>query len=103
LGVTATDPATVAQAWYQDSVAPTTTINSGPAATTASTTASFGFSANESRVYALCSLDSAPAQLCVSGVSYSNLSAGGHTFTVRSVDATGGNQGAVATWNWTVG
>jgi hypothetical protein len=101
-GVTTTDPATVAQAWYQDTVAPTTTINSGPAANTGSTSASFGFSSSESRVYALCSLDGAPAQLCVSGVSYSNLSPGGHTFTVRSVDATGGNQGPDATWSWTV-
>jgi hypothetical protein len=102
-GVTVTDPAGVAQAWYGDTIAPTTTISSGPAASTTATIATFQFSSSELRSYALCSLDGGTQQLCYSGLSYSNLASGGHTFSVRSIDATGGNQGPAATWNWTVG
>jgi hypothetical protein len=84
-----------------DTVGPTVTITSGPAALTKLTTATFAFTASESPVTYACSLDAAPFAACASGVTYTALADGVHTFAVRATDVAG-NTGAAATATWTV-
>jgi hypothetical protein len=85
-----------------DTTAPNTTIDSGPAATTTSTSASLGFSSNESGSSFQCSLDSGPWGSCTSPKSYSGLAVGSHTFAVKATDAAGNPDTSPATRNWTV-
>ncbi len=98
-GVTVTDPATVAQAFAPDNSVPTPTITSGPSDPSNQNSATFTFTSSESRSWFQCSLDGAPAQLCDSGVSYSSLPDGPHTFALTVTDPYG-NTGS-ASWNWT--
>ena len=74
------------------------TISSGPASGT-ETTATFQFTANEPATFQ-CSLDSGTFASCSTGVSYSGLAVGPHTFQVQGRDAAG-NVGT-ANWSWTV-
>jgi hypothetical protein len=99
-GVTVADPATVAQAFVPDNAVPTATITAGPASPTNQTSATFTFSSSETRSWFQCSLDGAAAQVCDSGVTYSSLPDGPHTFALTATDAYG-NIGT-ANWNWTV-
>src|SRR5262249_49787383 len=77
------------RAWTVDTVAPETTISSGPAPFTSSTTASFDFSSNEPGASFECSLDGAAFTGCSTGQSYSGLAEGPHSFKVRAVDQAG--------------
>lgn len=61
-----------------------TTIASGPASSTTSTSAAFSFSSNTSGAGFECSLNSGAWAACVSPKSYSGLSVGGHNFQVRA-------------------
>jgi hypothetical protein len=84
-----------------DTTAPVVEIQSGPAAATASTFATFVF-ASEPDVAALeCRLDFSPWEACTSPTTYSNLHAGGHSVGVRATDAAG-NLGPAAEWSWTI-
>ncbi|HUC07112.1 MAG TPA: hypothetical protein VMR96_03400, partial [Solirubrobacterales bacterium] len=85
-----------------DATAPDTTINSGPAATTTATTASFSFSATESNSTFQCKLDSGAWGSCTSAKTYSSLSIGSHVFSVKATDAAGNTDATPATDNWTV-
>jgi sugar lactone lactonase YvrE len=80
---------------------PAPAINSGPANPTTSTSATFTFSDTQSGVTFQCSLDSAAYAACSSGISYSSLATGAHTFAVEAKD-TYGNLGSAATYNWTI-
>jgi hypothetical protein len=93
------DPATYT--WTIDTVAPSATITSGPAASSASRSASFAFTSNESAVSFNCSLDGGASTLCVSPQDYRALAPGRHTFSVRATDQAG-NTGAAAAFAWTV-
>lgn len=87
--------------WTVDRVAPVTTIDSGPA-DGSSTTATFTFSATDATpVTFSCSLDGQAATTCVSGVTYTGLAQGSHSFSVFGTDAAG-NVGLPATWSWTI-
>jgi hypothetical protein len=84
---------------------PETTITGGPeeGSELNSTTAKFSFSSSakgQAKFY--CSLDGAPATTCSSGVTYSNLSTGPHSFRVYSVDRSGTADPTPATRSWTV-
>ena len=81
-----------------DTTPPVVTVTSGPTSGTAST-AAFTFTANEPAIFR-CSLDSAAFVDCISGVSYSGITLGPHTFQVQGMDAAG-NVGA-ASWVWNV-
>ncbi|HXS32663.1 MAG TPA: hypothetical protein VN758_02675 [Solirubrobacterales bacterium] len=85
-----------------DMTAPDTTIDSGPSATTTSTSASFGFSSSEANSSFQCSLDSGPWGDCASPTSYSSLAAGSHTFSARATDASGNTDVSPASRTWTV-
>ncbi|MBJ7354916.1 MAG: hypothetical protein JHC98_08830, partial [Thermoleophilaceae bacterium] len=83
-----------------DTTGPVTTINSGPSGAQSSRTATYTFSADESATF-YCSLDGAPATVCVSGVSYTSLVDGPHSFAVYGIDGSS-NQGATVTRNFSV-
>ena len=72
-----------------DLTAPVVTIDSGPSGTVDATTATFVFSANEPATFE-CSLDGAPFGVCQSGIQYTGLGLGQHTFDVRATDLSEG-------------
>jgi hypothetical protein len=70
-----------------DTTPPQTTIDSGPADPSTSSTASFTYESNEPGSSFECSLDGAAFSPCpASGISYASLAAGPHTFQVRAID-----------------
>jgi hypothetical protein len=85
-----------------DLTPPDTTISSGPTGTVTATTATFGFTATEAGSTFTCTLDSGPATACTSGVTYSSLTEGPHTFTVTATDAANNTDLTPATRTWTV-
>ena len=85
-----------------DTTPPETAIDSGPSGTVSSTSASFAFSSSEAGSTFECSLDGASFASCTSPKSYSGLSEGQHTFSVRATDAAGNVDGTPATRSWTV-
>ncbi len=93
--------ASVVRTWVQDTAPPVTTITSGPTDPASDTTATFVFAANEESVAFECSLDAAGSLPCASGVTYTGLALGPHTFAVHAVDAAG-NVAVDATWTWTI-
>jgi hypothetical protein len=77
------------------------TIISGPAQYTNETTASFSFSDVDPLVTFQCELDGGGFAPCASGVTYSSLSEGSHTFGVKAVDGLL-NESAVTSYTWTL-
>ncbi len=78
--------------------APDVEISSGPAATSASTTATFSFSSTQTGSFE-CSIDLEPFSACTSPHSYSDIAPGEHEFRVRVDNANGSD---VDTWSWVV-
>jgi Hypothetical glycosyl hydrolase family 15 len=72
-----------------DTVAPETTILSGPSGTIATTSASFEFSSSEAASRFQCRLDAGGWADCSSPKPYSGLAKGSHTFEVRAIDTAG--------------
>jgi hypothetical protein len=85
-----------------DITAPETTIDSGPSGTVGSSSASFAFSSSEANSTFECSLDGGTFALCTSPKSYTNLSNGSHTFSVRAKDAAGNTDAIPASRTFTV-
>ncbi|MDD5251260.1 MAG: hypothetical protein PHT12_01330, partial [Patescibacteria group bacterium] len=106
LTATATDaagnPATAIVTVTLDTIAPDTTIDSGPAATTTETSAAFAFAATEEGSVFSCSLDGVTAEPCASPKEYSGLALGAHSFSVYASDPAGNPDTTLATWAWTV-
>ena len=90
-------PAT--RSWTVDTVAPNTSITSGPGSSTWSSTATFRFSSSQSGSTFECKLDSGSWSACTSPKSYS-VSRGTHTFSVRAKDAAGNIDPTPATYTW---
>ena len=95
-----TDPTPASRTWTVDTVAPNTTIDTGPSGSVSSTSAAFTFSSNEASVTFQCALDGASFASCPAG--YTGLSQGSHTFQVRATDAAGNTDGTPASQSWTV-
>ncbi|HEY4778248.1 MAG TPA: Ig-like domain repeat protein, partial [Solirubrobacterales bacterium] len=85
-----------------DTTAPETLIDSGPVAETTDTTASFAFSASEPGSTFSCKLDAADWSSCSSPVSYTALTVGEHTFSVRATDDAGNVDQTPASQSWIV-
>jgi hypothetical protein len=85
-----------------DTVAPNTTIGSGPLGSTSFTTATFSFTADDAAATFECSLDGAAFTSCTSPRTYSGLSESSHTFAVRAIDSAGNTDPTPATRTWTV-
>jgi hypothetical protein len=79
---------------------PEPTITSGPSDPTAQTTATFAFSDSQAGVSFQCQLDGAGYTSCATGVKYSSLAEGNHTFKVQAVS--GNKTSAAAAYKWTV-
>ncbi len=95
--------------WTVDTVAPTTTIsNPKPSNPTNSTSATFTFSASDgggSGVASVqCKVDNNPFAACASSTSqsYSNMTDGSHTFTVKATDNAGNTETPGASYTWVV-
>jgi hypothetical protein len=85
-----------------DTVAPNTTIDSGPPSVTNNTGPTFGFSSNESGVSFECRRDSETFAPCTSTKVYAGLPDGIHNFRVRATDAAGNIDASVATSSFTI-
>jgi Big-like domain-containing protein/parallel beta helix pectate lyase-like protein len=85
-----------------DTTPPDTTISSGPADPSSSAGASFSFASTESGSTFECKLDSGTFAACSAPKSYSGLSNGSHTFSVRATDAAGNTDATPASWTWTI-
>ncbi|MGB2952711.1 MAG: chitobiase/beta-hexosaminidase C-terminal domain-containing protein, partial [Gaiellaceae bacterium] len=97
-----TDPTPATSTWTIDTVAPNTTISSGPSDPTASTSASLAFTSSESGSTFECSLDGGAYSGCSSPAAYSGLADGSHTFSVRATDPAGNTDPTPASLTWTV-
>jgi hypothetical protein len=84
-----------------DTVAPDTSIDSGPSGTVSSTSASFRFSSEPGATFE-CRRDSGDWSACQSPKDYASLGEGSHTFEVRATDAAGNVDSAAASSTWTV-
>jgi large repetitive protein len=96
------DPSPSQRTWKVDTVAPNTTITSGPKASTGAKSATFSFSSSESGAGYECRLDGGAWQACSSPKSYSGLKKGAHVFRVRSVDEAGNADKTPDMWSWSV-
>ncbi len=96
-GQTTTEPATTAEPQPAKIGAPT--ILSGPDDPTASTKATFRFTAEGAGSYR-CRLDGRGYEPCSSPWGYAGLASGRHSFTVRA--ARGGSLGPGASYSWTI-
>ncbi len=94
------DATPASRAFTVDTVAPDTTMGSGPTGPTASTSATFTFTSNDAGATFQCALDGAAFAACP--VSYTGLSQGAHTFQVRAVDAAGNMDASPDSRTWTV-
>jgi parallel beta-helix repeat protein len=96
------DETPAAYSWTIDTRAPQTTITEKPANPSASASASFGFSSDETGSTFRCSLDGAAYAVCSTPQAYASLADGAHSFRVRAVDAAGNVDSTPATYSWTV-
>lgn len=100
------DPTPISFGWTIEApapgVAPDTTIVAAPDVATASTTASFSFTANEEAVTFECALEGAAFTACTSPQAYSGLAVGPHSFAVRALDGEGNVDVTPASFAWTI-
>ena len=94
----------VVHTWTVDTTEPGTTMNSAQSTLTNNTSSSFTFSGTDLNGVAsyVCSLDGGAFAPCASPTSFTGLSDGDHTFTVKAVDAAGNVDSVGASVSWTV-
>lgn len=80
---------------------PSPSIDSAPVHPTNSTSANFAFSDTEANVTFKCQLDGTGYSTCTSPKSYTGLTQGPHTFSVKAVDLAG-NESDPTSYTWTV-
>ncbi len=85
-----------------DTTAPDTAIDSGPPATTSSTSASFTFSSNDPGSVFTCSLDAGAFSACTIPIEFNGLADGSHTFQVSATDTAGNTDPSPASQTWTI-
>jgi hypothetical protein len=98
-----TDPTGATATWTIDTSAPHTVISSAPPNPTQSSAATFVFFSNRPGSTFQCQLDSSSWRACSSPTTYSDISAGQHTFSVRATNQAGVTDSTPATASWTVG
>jgi len=86
---------------FVDANGPDVTFSSGPSTVSSSTTATFGFSANEPGATFECKLDAGSYASCASGATFNSIPEGAHTLAVRATDVLA-NVGNPATYGWSV-
>jgi hypothetical protein len=88
-----------------DTIAPQTTLVSMPSNPSRSGTAVFTFQGADSGAGVTgfeCALDGPSFSSCASGIGYSGLPDGSHTFMVRAIDGAGNKDATPADYTWTV-
>src|SRR5206468_3168887 len=85
-----------------DRAAPDTSITANPSNPSNSTNASFSFTSTEGGSTFECQIAGGGYGSCTSPKSYSSLSEGSHTFTVRATDAAANTDATPASYTWTV-
>jgi hypothetical protein len=106
--VRATDPAgntdatSATYTWAIDTVAPATSIDTGPPALSSSANASFDFSSSEEGSSFECALDGGAFAPCTPPAEYAALGDGSHSFSVRATDPAGNTDATAASHTWTV-
>jgi hypothetical protein len=95
------DASPASRTWTVDTVAPDTTITSGPSGNVVSRSATLAFSSNETATFE-CSLDNGGWNACSSPKQYNGLADGAHTVSVRAQDAAGNVDATPASRSWTV-
>ena len=80
---------------------PNTVLDSGPASSTSSTSASFTFHSTLSGATFACTLDAGASVACTSPKAHTGLAAGSHTFSVTST-AKGRTDPSPAAYTWTI-
>jgi hypothetical protein len=97
------DPSPASISWTVDATPPETTIQGAPPDFT-NASASFSFVGNDASGIAgfQCSVDGAAFAPCIAPAGYGGLGNGGHTFTVRAVDALGNIDQSPASFMWHV-
>ena len=88
--------------WTIDTIPPTATITSSPAAISNSPSATFAFTGNEAVSSFACSLDGSSFEACTSPKLYVGLPDGSHVFRVRATDLAGNTQPAPASYTWQI-
>ncbi len=100
------DGSPASSTWRVDTVDPSTTLLTNPAANSSSTTGSFTFSGADpggSGVSAFeCRLDGGSWSTCTTPKAYTGLADGSHTVDVRSVDGAGNKDATPASHAWIV-
>jgi hypothetical protein len=92
----------IAAAACPDTVAPKTSVKSGPSARTTSRTARFTFASNEAGSTFQCKLDRGAFVACRSAKTYRKLRKGQHTFQVRAKDRAGNLDKSPAKKTWRI-
>ncbi len=90
----------VERTWRVDTVAPETTITSGPSGIVTATTATFTFTSNQAGSTFMASLDDGTPVAVSSPQTYSGLAAGIHTFDVYAIDPAGNRDQTTARRVW---
>lgn len=105
-GTNVTSACSAPLSYREDSTAPTTTIETAPAESTASTTARFTFNGADPGGSGVdgfeCRLDSADFAPCTSPAQYSGLGEDSHRFEVRAFDFAGNVDASSAEYSWRV-
>jgi Domain of unknown function (DUF4082)/Bacterial Ig-like domain/Bacterial Ig domain len=104
-----TSPCSAAFTYVEDSGAPQTQIDAGPASLSTSATAKFVYSASDLGGAGVasyeCRLDSTQSASwvpCASPTAYESLAEGSHSFEVRAIDQAGNVDGSPASFAWEV-
>ena len=97
-----TDPSAAVWSWTVDLTPPDTSVTSGPSGITTSPEATFSFASTDPTPIFSCSLDNDGFAPCTSPMSYSSLTDGTHTFSVRAEDPAGNVDETPATQTWVV-
>ena len=100
------DTSPAAYEWSVDTVAPSTQITAKPAALVNSAAATFTFSGDDGAGSGVasfqCKLDEASFAACSSGIEYTELAEGSHSFEVRAIDNAGNVDAGPASHEWSV-
>jgi hypothetical protein len=96
------DPSPATWRWTVDQLAPDTTIVTGPPVLSASTTATFTFTSNQSGASFECELDNVSFVACPASYSITGMAEGNHRLRVRAVDPAGNRDFTPAVYTWTV-
>ncbi|MGZ4308066.1 MAG: Ig-like domain-containing protein [Gaiellaceae bacterium] len=96
------DPTPASRSFTVDTVAPQTTIDSGPSGPTNDSTPTFTFSSSEGGSTFQCRVDSGSFAACSSPYTTATLTDGAHTFEVRATDPAGNTDLTPASRSFTV-